>query len=267
MFNNTGTENTARVTLYNVKNIVFDGDGHTIYGPTEKIKISDSSYNNSYLFASRLVDSTIKNVTFNLTDIMPSLSGDLRGKCTFENITFTGSTSWENNTGLFSVYFDSGLMSTDKENIINVINCTNNANITGTQNNALIVGYPNGKVTINIDGFTNNGRYVDQKAGIVIGNSAGDYINNEYVINISNFDNSNGIISSLTSDTVNPYIASVTNPESGYTSLKLTVDGVVLVNGIISGTGVDDEEVNCCYGLWCRRFTACLRGTFQLMAL
>lgn len=223
MFNNTGTENTARVTLHNVKNIVFDGDGHTIYGPTEKIKISDSSYNNFYLFASRLVDSTIKNVTFNLTDIMPSLSVDLRGKCTFENIT--------------------------------------------TQNNALIVGYPNGKVTINIDGFTNNGRYVDQKAGIVIGNSAGDYINNEYVINISNFDNSNGIISSLTSDTVNPYIASVTNPESGYTSLKLTVDGVVLVNGIISGTGVNDEEVNCCYGLWCRRFTACLRGTFQLMAL
>ena len=173
--------------------------------------------------------------------------------------------------GLFGIYVNS--TANENSHTVTIKNCTNNANIKGAQNNALIVGYPNGKVTINVDGFTNNGRYVDEKAGIVFGNSAGysdNYgyvLNSELVINISNFDNSNGIISSLTSDTVNPYIASVTNPESGYTSLKLTVDGVVLVNGIISGTGVDDEEVNCCYGLWCRRFTACLRGTFQFMAL
>ena len=173
---------------------------------------------------------------------MPTIAAKLNNECNFENVTFNGSTSWENNTGLFGIRVNS--TGNVNSHTITIKNCTNNANITGTQNNALIVGYPNGKVTINIDGFTNNGRYVDQKAGIVIGNSAGNYISNEYVINISNFNNSNGIITSLTSDTVNPYIASVAHPDSGYTSLKLTVGGEVLVNGIISGAGVDEEEVN-----------------------
>ena len=236
----------AVASLPNAFEIVLDGDNFTIYGP--EVGLQYEGNGRKYIFGGTFDNVTVKNINFNLTAYMPTIAAKLRNECNFENVKFNGSTSWENNMGLFGIYVNS--TANENSHTVTIKNCTNNANIKGAQNNALIVGYPNGKVTINVDGFTNNGRYVDEKAGIVFGNSAGysdNYgyvLNSELVINISNFDNSNGIISSLTSDTVNPYIASVTNPESGYTSLKLTVDGVVLVNGIISGTGVDGEEVN-----------------------
>ena len=240
-------EETA-VTIYRkVNGFVLDGNGYSIYGPESSISLT---YNSSvigssvkpktitkqyYVFANQLVNTTIKNITFHFTPTMTSIAGNVEGDCTFENVTIEGNTNWENNCGLFAVRvncydtFKSGT-------VVNITNCTNNANIVGTQYNALMFGYPNGKVTVNIDGFTNNGKYADKLAGIVFGNSSGnaEFGDNEFVININDFDNSNGSVTSYSSSYTNPYIASVTNPEGYSTKLKLIVDGEPEVEGVIS---------------------------------
>ena len=229
--------------LDEAKGFVLDGNGFTIYGPETSIEITHKSFGTNtltktkqyYVFANQLVNTTIKNITFHFTPTMTSIAGNVEGDCTFENVTIEGNTNWENNCGLFAVRvncyntFTSGT-------VVNITNCTNNANIVGTQYNALMFGYPNGKVTVNIDGFTNNGKYADKLAGIVFGNSSGnaEFGDNEFVININDFDNSNGSVTSYSSSYTNPYIASVANPEGYSTKLKLTVDGVPEVEGVIS---------------------------------
>ena len=229
--------------LDEAKGFVLDGNGFTIYGPETSIEITHKSFGTNtltktkqyYVFANQLVNTTIKNITFHFTPTMTSIAGNVEGDCTFENVTIEGNTNWENNCGLFAVRvncyntFTSGT-------VVNITNCTNNANIVGTQYNALMFGYPNGKVTVNIDGFTNNGKYADKLAGIVFGNSSGnaEFGDNEFVININDFDNSNGSVTSYSSSYTNPYIASVANPDGYSTKLKLTVDGVPEVEGVIS---------------------------------
>ena len=241
--------NLAFISLfYEVDGLSLDGNGYTLYGPGSSMAVTTSGWKpvtyeaECYYLARTLVNATIKNITFNMTPYMPSVAAFIDGTTTFENVTFTGTTNWENNTGLFGVYVNNSNEGTE----INITNCTNNANIVGTQYNALMFGYPNGKVTVNIDGFTNNGKYADKLAGIVFGNSSGnaEFGDNEFVININDFDNSNGSVTSYSSSYTNPYIASVTNPEGYSTKLKLTVDGEPKVEGVISSSSGGAAELD-----------------------
>ena len=241
--------NLAFISLfYKVDGLSLDGNGYTLYGPESSMAVTTSGRNpvtykaECYYLARTLVNATIKNITFNMTPYMPSVAAFIEGTTTFENVTFTGMTNWENNTGLFGVYVNNSNVGTE----ISITNCTNNANIVGTQYNALMFGYPNGKVTVNIDGFTNNGKYADKLAGIVFGNSSGNakFGDNEFVININDFDNSNGSVTSYSSSYTNPYIASVANPEGYSTKLKLIVDGEPEVEGVISSSSGGAAELD-----------------------
>lgn len=238
---------SASVSFTPEQNFVLDGDGYTVYGPENNILVSKKKVigtgtiteeRTQHILFRSLTNATIKNITFNMTPVMPTIAASVEGATTFENVTFTGTTNWENNTGLFGIYVNKS-----KDGVeININNCVNNANIVGTAYNALMFGYPHGKVTVKVDGFTNNGRYVDDRAAIVFGNSSGiSAIDNEFVIEINNFVNKDGAITSLSSAYTNPYIASLTHPSGASTMLTLKVNDSTKVDGVVAAENISDE--------------------------
>ena len=133
--------------------VVLDGDGH---------KISSSG---PYWIFKSLTSTTLKNITFELDDVMVCKESRFSR---FENIILNGSAkSLDGNWGMLVCY---------PYTSVEIVNCINNANCTGTSYNGVFCGFiPNGSqnIVLKFENCVNNGTFVSEKAAIFLGNNGG----------------------------------------------------------------------------------------------